>query len=556
MVPRIYESIIPEIHVPTNLSVHQFLTRYNPEDVAPDKVVWEEADGGRTMSHGGVRDEAAIGAACLTSALGLHPGDVVAIYAPNSINYGIAAHSVLWFGGVIAGINPMTSPYDMVHYLASCEPKVIITTPELRGRVDEALSKSKNLPFQPIIVLLDETSNALFPEFYGKKNYGRHQIPPLDLTGSDNRKHIAANMFSSGSSGKPKAVQWSHHTIIAHFVSVRASQPEQNSRLTREVLFVPFGHMFGLVAAVLNPVHCASHVVIMKQFEYLKYIEASARLRATIMRMVPPIALAIAKDPNIAKYDLTSVNVIMCAGATLQAEIVNQLQTIMGGCDILQGYGLSEAAVSALKPAKSIERSGSVGRLFPSHTLRVVDDNLNDVEVGQPGEALVKGPTVFLSYKNNPIATKEAFHDGWLRTGDVVKVDEDGYIWFLDRKKEMIKYKGNQVAPAELEDLLNSHPSVAESAVCGIFDSSQQTEVPVGYVCLNDSISESERSKVLKEIRQWVDGIVSPSKKLRGGVFYIAQIPKNPTGKVQRMLLPARLEAAAKIAAENRPSKL
>ncbi|KAF2817630.1 acyl-CoA synthetases/AMP-acid ligases II, partial [Mytilinidion resinicola] len=556
MVPRIYESIFPDVHIPTNLSFHQFLTRYNPEDVAADKVVWEESDTGRTLSYGGVRDEAAIGAACLTGALGLHPGDVVAIYAPNSISYAIATHAVIWFGGVIAGINPMTSPYDLVHYLASCEPKAIITVPDLRGQVVQALSQSKNLPFQPNIIMLDETSNAIFPEFYEKKNYGRHQIPPFDLTGQDNRKHVPAIMFSSGTSGKPKAVQWSHFSMIAHLINVRASQPEQNNRLTREVLFVPFGHMFGLVAAVLNPTHTGSHVVIMKQFEYLKYIEASARLRATIMRMVPPIALAIAKDPNISKFNLTSVQVIMCAGATLQAEVVNKLQAIMGGCYILQGYGLSEAAVSALKPAKATERSGSVGVIFPSHKLRLVDDDLNDVDVGQPGEALVKGPTVFMSYKNNPAATKEAFHDGWLRTGDVLKVDEDGYLWFLDRKKEMIKYKGNQVAPAELEDILNSHPSVAESAVCGIFDSSQQTEVPVGYVCLNDSISESERSKVLHEIRQWVDGIVSPTKKLRGGVFYIAQIPKNPTGKVQRMLLPARVEAAAKIAAANRPAKL
>jgi len=344
--------------------------------------------------------------------------------------------------------------------------------------------------------------------------------------------------------------------MIAHFISSRTSQPEQSNRLTREVMFVPFGHMFGLLAAVLNPANCGSHIVILKQFEYTKYIEACARLRSTIMRVVPPIALAIAKDPNIDKVDLTTVQVIMAAGATLQKVVVDRLQEVMNGCDILQGYGLSEAAVCALKPARAVEKSGSVGKLFPSHKLRIVDDNLNDVEEGQAGEALVKGPTVFMSYKNNPAATKEAFHDGWLRTGDTLKADKDGYLWFIDRKKEMIKYKGNQVAPAELEDILNSHPSVAESAVCGIFDASQQTEVPVGYVCLKASISESERTKVLAEIRQWVDGLVSPTKKLRGGLFYLAQIPKNPTGKVQRMLLPARLEAAAKIAAQNRPSKL
>jgi len=181
---------------------------------------------------------------------------------------------------------------------------------------------------------------------------------------------------------------------------------------------------------------------------------------------------------------------------------------------------------------------------------------LEDVELGQPGEALIKGPTVFLGYRNDPKGTRETFHEGWLRTGDVLKMDSDGFLWFQDRKKEMIKYKGNQIAPAELEDILGSHADVAEAAVCATFDEAQQTEIPIGYVKLKDSVSEANRQATLDDIRQWVDGLVAPYKKMRGGIFYLAEIPKNPTGKILRSKLPAREEAARRALAKARPARL
>jgi acyl-coenzyme A synthetase/AMP-(fatty) acid ligase len=178
--------------------------------------------------------------------------------------------------------------------------------------------------------------------------------------------------------------------------------------------------------------------------------------------------------------------------------------------------------------------------------LRLVDDQLQDVPIGVPGEALVKSPTVFMEYRDNPEATALEFHNGWLRTGDVLQMDKDGFLWFQDRKKEMIKYKGNQVAPAELEDILASHPDVVEAAVCAVWDSSQQTEVPVGYVTLKPSTAESDYPAMLDRILQHTNGLVAPYKKIRGGLYYLPSIPKNPTGKVMRAMLPARVEAAAK----------
>lgn len=185
-----------------------------------------------------------------------------------------------------------------------------------------------------------------------------------------------------------------------------------------------------------------------------------------------------------------------------------------------------------------------------------MDENLRDVEPGSPGEVLLKAPTVFMGYKNNAKGTSESFVDGWLRTGDVLSMDQDGFLWFVDRKKEMIKVKGNQVAPAELEDLLGSHPDILEAAVCAIFDASQQTEFPIAYVRLQEFIPEENRRAKLEEVRSWIDGIVTPYKKLRGGIYHIDEIPKNPNGKIMRSKLPARLQAEAALAKTKLEAKL
>ena len=244
--------------------------------------------------------------------------------------------------------------------------------------------------------------------------------------------------------------------------------------------------MFGLVGVILPAAYNGSYAVLMRQFNYRKWIEACARIRATMIRSVPAIAIMIAKDPDIKlrKLDLTSVQNVQCSGAALQAEVVASLQDCLQGVSIFQGYGMSETAVSSLRPHRSAEKSGSIGKLFPNVKLRLVDEQYRDVPRNTPGHALVKSPTAFMRYRDNDAASQESFKDGWLCTGDVLAMDDDGFLWFKDRKKEMIKYKGNQVAPAELEDLLNSHPDVAEAGVCASWDNENQTEVNQPFTLL------------------------------------------------------------------------
>lgn len=267
--------------------------------------------------------------------------------------------------------------------------------------------------------------------------------------------------------------------MIAHLLGPRSGSYDVINHQSREVFYPPLAHMFGMVGCVFPVAFNGCHVVLMRQFNYRKWIDACAKIKATVLKSVPAIAVMITKDPEVlsGRVDLTSVQYLQCAGAALQHEVIATLQQLLHGVYIFQAYGMSETAVSTMRPHRSVEKSGSVGKLFPSVKIRLVDEQYRDVPRNTPGQALVKGPTVFMGYRDNQAATDESFKDGWLCTGDILSIDDDGFFWFKDRSKEMIKYKGNQVAPSELEDLLNSHPDVQEAGVCAAWDGENQTEV-------------------------------------------------------------------------------
>ena len=244
----------------------------------------------------------------------------------------------------------------------------------------------------------------------------------------------------------------------------------------------------------------------------------------------------MAKDPEARQLDLSCVNVAMCAGASLATEVATELQRMMNGTYILNGYGMSEGTISMLREAWSEQKAGSVGKPAAGVMIRVVDDDFNDVPVGVDGQVL------FMGYKTDAAETEASFHDGWFCTGDVVQVDRDGFFWITGRKKELIKFRGHQVPPAELEDVLLSHPLVRDAGVCGVYDSSMATEVPVGYVSLAGTVKISDQGRVLKEISDFVTARVAPHKRLRGGLFRLDEMPRNSNAKLMRLDLPAKKE--------------
>jgi 4-coumarate--CoA ligase len=297
------------------------------------------------------------------------------------------------------------------------------------------------------------------------------------------------------------------------------------------------------------PAFAGNHLVAMRTFDFLPYLQKAAEIRATILRLVPATAIRLMKDPEAKKLDLSSVQFVYCAGASLETAVARAMQRMLNGTSILNGYGMSEGTISMLKEGPSERKAGSVGKPAAGVSIRVVDDNMNDVAEGVDGECLWKGPTLFMGYKSNDTETRNSFHDGWLCTGDVVRVDKDGYFYITGRKKELIKFKGNQVPPAEIEAVLLSHPLVLDAGVCGVYDQQYEGEVPVGYVSLDPSIQVESQAKALEEIKAFVNERVARYKQLRGGLFILSEMPKNANGKLMRRELPAKKE-------ETRPSKL
>lgn len=347
-------------------------------------------------------------------------------------------------------------------------------------------------------------------------------------------------VFSSGTSGNPKGVQISHHNIIAHLLTLRATNPFTHNTHMREAFFPSFSHIYGIIAGVMVPSWVGSYLQPMKKFDYLPYIRRCAELRATVLRLVPAAAIRLATDPDVQKLDLKCVKTIMSSGAALSDDTVNSLKRILSSeVAILNGYGMSETTLTLLRETRT-DKGASVGRPAAGVSIRVVDDDFNDVEEGTDGECIVKGPTIFMGYKDNAKETRDTIRDGWLLTGDVVRADKDGFFYLTGRKKELIKFKGNQIPPTELEAVLQLHPSVSEAGVCGVWDKKLESEIAIGFVVLAAGQGQGEPGETLEEIRQFVNERVASYKKFREPLVAIDVLPKNTSGKLMRRHLSAK----------------
>lgn len=286
-------------------------------------------------------------------------------------------------------------------------------------------------------------------------------------------------------------------------------------------------------------------VVIMPQFEpeaFCRYIE---EYKVTVSLVVPPVCLAIVHHPATNKYNLKTLRAVLSGAAPLGAPLINavhnKLKSVGANAIVLQGYGLTEMSpVSHILPSDQfLSHAGSAGILLSNLEARLVRDDGTDVKPGEPGELWLRGPTVMKGYLNNPAATKESItDDGWYKTGDVCTRDHEGFYHIVDRIKELIKYKGFQVPPAEMEALLLQHPKIVDAAVIGVYSEEQATELPRAYVVPKVKPRTGPESTAFsREIEEWVRDRVSKHKFLRGGVIIIDQVPKSPAGKILRRQL-------------------
>ena len=488
------------------------------EGLAPrleDVVIIDGIDG-RRFTAGDVIDHVKRLAGGLRAA-GHVPQQPIALMAPNSPEYCIIFHAVAWAGGTITTLNPTYTAHEIRHQLRDSGAGLLITDPATLAVAKEALEE---LPEVQLCVIGSADDCLSLSALYGP---AQEQQCPVDLD-----RHSVVLPYSSGTTGLPKGVCLSHRNL-----SMNIDQTAQGAEFRAgetAAAFLPFFHIYGMTVMMNMHLACGGVLVTMPRFDLELFLRICQDHRARRMWIVPPVALALAKHPLVDAYDLSALEQVFSGAAPMGSALSDAVASRLN-CAMLQGYGMTELApVSHITPL-STPRSGASGLALPNTRCRIVSPETGeDLPPGEEGELWIKGPQVMIGYLNNETATQDTLtSDGWLKTGDVAIIDADGYMFIVDRLKELIKYKGFQVAPAELEACLVAHPQIQDAAVIGLPDE-EAGEVPVAFVVCADPAPSPE------EIQSYVGTQLSHYKQLHR-VTFVEAIPKSPSGKILRRLL-------------------
>ncbi|XP_020216995.1 4-coumarate--CoA ligase-like 5 [Cajanus cajan] len=466
------------------------------------------------------------GLATSLSSMGIRKGDVVLILSPNSIHFPVVCLAAMSLGAVITTTNPLNTAREIAKQIADSKPHIAFTTPPLLPKITAA---SPSLP----IVLMGPTSTST-PHaniVTTLENMMKTEPSAKRVRERVEQDDTATLLYSSGTTGPSKGVVSSHRNLIAMVQIVLGRfRMEENETF---ICTVPMFHIYGLAAFATGLLASGSTIVVMSKFEMDDMLSAIQRFGATYLPLVPPILVAMLNNADAikGKYDLRTLHSVLSGGAPLSKEVIEGFVHKYPNVTILQGYGLTEstgvgASTDSLEESR---RYGTAGLLSPATEAMIVDPHSGQsLPVNQTGELWLRGPTIMKGYFSNEEATTSTLDSkGWLRTGDVCYIDNDGFIFIVDRLKELIKYKGYQVPPAELEALLLTHPAILDAAVIPYPDK-EAGQVPMAYVVRKAGSSLSE-----SQVMDFVAEQVAPYKRIRK-VAFISSIPKNPSGKILR----------------------
>ena len=513
----------PDVTVP-DLSLHEFVLADAMQRA--DQAALIDGPSGRTLTYGqlagGVRRVAAG-----LAARGFAKGDVFAIYCPNVPEYALAFYGVSAAGGINTTISPLYTVEELVRQLTDAHARFLLTVPPFLAKALEAADRSG---VEEVFVLGEGEGATPFADLLTAGD----TPPAVEI---DPASDLVVVPYSSGTTGVNKGVMLTHRNLVANVCQgAPALLAGEGERL---IAVLPFFHIYGLVVLMCAAVSRGSTLVTMPRFDLEEFLRLLQDQRITRAYVAPPIVLALAKHPLVDKYDLSELKSIFSGAAPLDASL-ERACTERLGCEVIQGWGLTETSpvVTTNYNTPGGPRPGSVGVPLPNTEMRVIDPATGaDVSRGETGELLVRGPQVMKGYLNAPEATAAMLDpDGWLHTGDLGTIDEQGYVFIVDRVKELIKYKGLQVAPAELEAVLISHPAVADAAVVR-FPDEEAGEVPKAFVVARDPVEP-------EELMAFVAERVAPHKKVRR-VEFVDEIPKAASGKILRRLLIDRDSQAA-----------
>ncbi|PFH46943.1 hypothetical protein AMATHDRAFT_198749 [Amanita thiersii Skay4041] len=504
----------------------------------------------------------------------IRDGDIVSLITPNHVDYPVCIWAVHRLRGVVAATSPTLTKDELVFTLNISKPKLIICHVD---NLEVTVRAAAAIGFiEKNIIVLDgekksdsgthKAVDGLVKE--GGRLPGVHVQP---LKPGEAKSKLAFLCFSSGTTGKPKGVCISHYNLICNVLQVATFKrvnedyttydrrrhrpgdvcsggesvimPNSVSYLNRNAV-LPLYHIYGLVVNLHFIIYAKMTLVVSQKFDFLKMLQSIKEYRMTHLMIVPPQAVLLCKHPAAANADLSSVRYCMVAGAPVTAELVKQLVERLPGVELGQGYGMTEscAAVSMWPVTQRVGTLGSGGQLVSGTFAKVIKTDGTLAKVGEKGELWIKGGQVSPGYYMDEEATREMFVDGWLRTGDEVMFQPNGDLFIVDRIKELIKVKGNQVAPAELEGHLLEHPDVADAGVIGVQDD-YSGEVPLAYIVLQPDLAQlvkadQKRAAQAKEaLFTHVSTTKSKHKWLTGGIEFIDVLPKSPSGKILRRVL-------------------
>jgi acyl-CoA synthetase (AMP-forming)/AMP-acid ligase II len=536
----IYSSPYPDIELP-EAALHEFVLRGSPggdsaggdspdgDSPRPDppsraeRAALVDATTGETITYGRLGDLVEQVAAGFAAA-GLGRGGLLAICAPNTVLYPVACLAASRVGATVVPINALSTPGELVAQLAAANASHLVTT----AAQLPALSRVE-LPGTVREVFVLDRADAAVPSLLQLAPEGA-RAPDVEV---DVDRDIAVLAHSSGTTGTAKGVMLTHRNVTANIAQMaRALEVNAGHRV---VAVLPFSHVYGFSTLIGLALHGGSTVVVMPRFDLAQFLDTIARYRITHALIAPPIATALAKHPAVSGYDLSSLHQILSSAAPLRSEIAELVRRRLG-IPVVQAYGMTELSPCALVPSPDGTPVGSVGRPLPNTECRLVStvDGM-DVGPGEAGELWVRGPQVMRGYRGQPDATDAIVDvDGWLHTGDVASVDEDGWFFLRDRVKELIKYKGYQVAPAELEGVLLTHPLIADAAVIGVTDDSGE-EVPKAFV-VRAPAAPDQPELTATDVINYVAAVVAPYKKVRS-VEFLDALPRSPAGKILRRQL-------------------
>ncbi|WVZ01150.1 hypothetical protein V8G54_027219 [Vigna mungo] len=532
----IFRSKLPDIYIPKHLPLHAYCFQNLPDHASRPCLI--NAPTGKVYTYSDV-DATSRKVAAGLHRLGVRQGEVIMILLPNCPEFVFAFLGASHRGAVATAANPFFTAVEIAKQAKASKAKVLITQASYYEKVKE-LEEVKLVFVDTCPVAEADGVHVHFSELCE----GDGEMDEVEIRADD----VVALPYSSGTTGLPKGVMLTHKGLVTSIAQqVDGENPNLYYNPDDTILCVlPLFHIYSLNSVLLCGLRSKAAILLMPKFDINALLALIHKHRITVAPVVPPIVLAVAKSPDLGNYDLSSIRLFKSGGAPLGKELEDTVRAKFPNARLGQGYGMTEAGpVLTMSLAFAKEpmhvKAGACGTVVRNAEMKIVDpETAQSLPRNQSGEICIRGDQIMKGYLNDKEATERTIDkDGWLHTGDIGYIDDDDELFIVDRLKELIKYKGFQVAPAELEALLLTHPNISDAAVVPMKDEAAG-EVPVAFVVRSNSSIDTTQD----EIKNFISKQVVFYKRINT-VFFVDAIPKSPSGKILRKDLRAKLAAPA-----------